>query len=118
MKGIALEKGFPENFPSDVEREAEKIKEESLDKEKNETEVKKRKDFREITTFTIDPIDAKDFDDAISIKELPNGNVQIGIHIADVSHYVRPGTALDKEAVKRSTSLYLVDRTIPMLEPK
>jgi len=78
-------------------------------------EIKKRKDFRPITTFTIDPLDAKDFDDAISYKPLKNGNVEVGIHIADVTHYVRPKTALEEEAIKRATSVYLVDRTIPML---
>ncbi|MEK7581841.1 MAG: RNB domain-containing ribonuclease, partial [Patescibacteria group bacterium] len=111
MKGIALEKGFTAKFPSEVEREAEKLKKLEVDEE----ETKKRRDFRKITTFTIDPFDAKDFDDAISIQELSGGNLEIGIHIADVSHYVKPDTELDKEAIKRSTSLYLVDRTIPML---
>ncbi|MEK7593788.1 MAG: ribonuclease R [Patescibacteria group bacterium] len=111
MKGIALEKGFRKEFPSPVEREAEVLKKKVL----SEEEIKKRRDFRKITTFTIDPFDAKDFDDALSFKDLGGGKVEIGIHIADVSHYVRPDTFLNKEAIKRSTSLYLVDRTIPML---
>ncbi|HFA48830.1 MAG TPA: ribonuclease R [Bacteroidetes bacterium] len=80
-----------------------------------ESEIKKRRDFRGITTFTIDPEDAKDFDDAISIQFLENGNVELGVHIADVTHFVKPGSALDKEAYKRSTSVYLVDRVLPML---
>lgn len=111
MRGIALEKGFTEKFPSDVVREAETLRTRGIES----GEIEKRRDFRDITTFTIDPFDAKDFDDAISVLDLPSGNREIGIHIADVSHYVRPGTSLDKEAIKRSTSLYLVDRTIPML---
>jgi ribonuclease R len=111
MKGIALEKGFSENFPDAVIKEAEHLKDTGVDAK----EIAKRKDFRGTTTFTIDPFDAKDFDDAISFKILPNGNYEIGIHIADVSHYVVPGTKLDEEAVKRATSVYLVDRTIPML---
>ena len=77
-----------------------------------------RKDFRDVTTFTIDPADAKDFDDALSYRELPNGHVEVGVHIADVSHYVKPGTAIDREAYERGTSVYLVDRTIPMLPEK
>ena len=81
-------------------------------------EIAKRKDFRSVTTFTIDPIDAKDFDDALSFKKLQNGNIEIGVHIADVSHYIRPGSFLDKEAYERGTSVYLVDRVIPMLPEK
>jgi ribonuclease R len=77
--------------------------------------VKKRRDMRKILTFTIDPKDAKDFDDALSLQKLDNGNWEIGVHIADVSHYVRPGTILDDEAYKRATSVYLVDRVVPML---
>ncbi len=111
MKGIALEKGFREGFPHEVEKEALALKKIGI----TEEEIKKRKDFRGTTTFTIDPFDAKDFDDALSFKELPGNKFEIGIHIADVSHYIKPKTALDKEAIKRSTSLYLVDRTIPML---
>jgi ribonuclease R len=83
-----------------------------------ETEIKKRRDFRETLTFTIDPADAKDFDDAISYKALENGNYEIGVHIADVSHYLQPDTKLEAEAFRRATSVYLVDRTIPMLPEK
>jgi ribonuclease R len=113
MRSIVLGHGFETGFPEDVEREAKEIgdKKEDIFRE----EAKTRKDFRGITTMTIDPPDAKDFDDALSIKNLPNGNFEIGIHIADVSHYVKPGDAIDKEAQKRATSIYLVDRTIPML---
>src|SRR5690606_16727997 len=78
-------------------------------------EIKKRRDFRKITTFTIDPADAKDFDDALSIQKLKNGNWEVGVHIADVSHYVLPDTILEAEAYKRATSVYLVDRVVPML---
>ena len=81
-------------------------------------EIKQRRDFREITTFTIDPIDAKDFDDALSFEKIDENNFEIGIHIADVSHYVKPSTILDKEAYNRATSIYLVDRVIPMLPEK
>lgn len=113
MESIVLEKGFEINFPDAVEKEANEI-------EKNKDadiakEIPKRTDFRHTLTFTIDPFDAKDFDDAISIKDLKNGNYEIGVHIADVSHYVEIGSALDKEALKRGCSIYLVDRTIPML---
>lgn len=110
MKGIALEFGFPLSFPKEVLQEAEKI---SL-KIPN-SDLKNRRDFRKITTFTIDPIDAKDFDDAISFQKLSNGNYEIGVHIADVSHYVLPGSFLDREAYNRATSVYMVDRVIPML---
>src|SRR3989344_9237625 len=111
MLGIVFESGFEVDFPPEVEREAEAWKE----KYQKEDKLKDRKDFRDTTTFTIDPVDAKDFDDAISFKALPNGNYEIGIHIADVSHFVVEKTELDKEARKRGTSIYLVDRTIPML---
>lgn len=111
MKGIALEKGFVEHFPEPVLKEAEMLKKEGIKK----AEVGARRDFRETTTFTIDPFDAKDFDDALSVKFLPSGDVEVGIHIADVSHYVTPESKLDTEAKKRGTSVYLVDRTIPML---
>ena len=113
MTGIALEKGFSSDFPEDVEKEAKNLK--AKREEDMKAEIKKRRDFRQILTFTVDPDDAKDFDDAISFVELPNGHFEIGIHIADVSHYVKPGTALDREAARRGTSVYLVDRTIPML---
>ena len=111
MLGIVFESGFEVDFPPEVEREAEAWKERYVKEDK----LKDRKDFSKTTTFTIDPVDAKDFDDAISFKALPNGNYEIGIHIADVSHFVVEKTELDKEARKRGTSIYLVDRTIPML---
>ncbi len=113
MHSIILEFGFETVFPPEVIAETEKISE-VIDPQ----EIASRKDFRDVTTFTIDPFDAKDFDDAISFKILENGNFEIGVHIADVSHYVRPVTELDKEALKRATSVYLVDRTIPMLPEK
>jgi len=113
MKSILYEKGFEIGFPEPVEAEA--IKLEKTEKPIPQAEITKRKDFRNTLTFTIDPKDAKDFDDAISIKFLPNGNFEIGVHIADVSHYVREKSALDAEAIKREFSVYLVDRTIPML---
>ncbi|MBT1685336.1 ribonuclease R [Dawidia soli] len=110
IHSIMAEFGLPFRFPQEVEAEANKIKE-GITKE----EIKKRWDFREITTFTIDPFDAKDFDDALSFQTLPNGNYEIGVHIADVTHYVKPDSELEKEAYERATSVYLVDRTIPML---
>lgn len=113
IHSIMAEFDLPFRFPEHVEKEAEKI-----DITISEDEIKKRKDFRDTTTFTIDPVDAKDFDDAISLKKLKNGNYEIGVHIADVSHYVKQGSILDKEAVNRATSVYLVDRTIPMLPEK
>lgn len=113
MHAILAEFKLPYRFPEEVEKESEAIKE-TLTKE----DFKGRRDFRGITTFTIDPADAKDFDDAISFQTLANGNYEIGVHIADVSHYVKPGTELEKEAVRRATSVYLVDRTVPMLPEK
>lgn len=110
MHAIVAEFGFPVEFPMEVEKEAKKI---PTTISKNE--IKKRTDFRDTLTFTIDPEDAKDFDDALSFKKLDNGNYEIGVHIADVSHYVRIGTRLDEDAFDRATSVYLVDRTIPML---
>ncbi|KIA96254.1 ribonuclease R [Pedobacter kyungheensis] len=110
MNAILAQYGFPLEFPPQVEREANAIPEEIP-----AAEIAKRKDFRKVLTFTIDPADAKDFDDAISYQKLPNGNHEIGIHIADVSHYVIQGSELDKEAYSRATSVYLVDRVIPML---
>lgn len=118
MESIVLEKGFAVGFPDKVEKEAELIAKHSSDgkgKSIHQKELAGRKDFRRITTFTIDPADAKDFDDAISIKKLPNNLYEIGVHIADVSHYVKEGGPLDKEARHRGVSIYLVDRTIPML---
>lgn len=116
MHAIAMEKGFNSDLPKHVEDEAKKIKSGGI----KESDYVGRKDFRKILTFTIDPSDAKDFDDAISFREIKNtenGEIEyeVGIHIADVSHYVTPGSELDKEASERGTSVYLVDRTIPML---
>ena len=113
MESILAAHEYPIEFPKEVEQEAAaipvKIKAE---------EIKKRRDFRKVFTITIDPADAKDFDDAISLQKLDNGHWEVGVHIADVSHYVTPGTELDKEALSRGTSVYLVDRTIPMLPEK
>ncbi len=111
MRSIALEKGFSEIFDEAVLKEADKLKEVGI----TEKEISQRKDMRRTLTFTIDPYDAKDFDDALSFKEISDEVYEIGIHIADVSHYVREGSILDKEAYRRGTSVYLVDRTIPML---
>lgn len=113
MKSILAEYGFPLSFPESVEKEADKI---SMNISK--AEIAKRRDFRDTFTLTIDPYDAKDFDDALSIKYLEDGNFEIGIHIADVSHFVTPGSALEQEAYERATSIYLVDRVIPMLPEK
>jgi len=110
MNSILAEFGFPSRFPKRVLNEVELIKEPNY-----AIESKKRKDFRTKTTFTIDPNDAKDFDDAISIAFLESGNLEIGVHIADVGHYVKPESFLDKEALLRGNSVYLVDRVIPML---
>ena len=111
MQAIALEKGFDSNFPKEVSDEAKKVAKIEI----NKKELAKRRDLRKTTTVTIDPVDAKDFDDAISYEKLPNGNFEVGIHIADVSHFVTKGGSIDKEAKERGTSVYLVDRTIPML---
>ena len=111
MNGIALEQGSDFSFPDDVEKEATLLEQKGITDEERAS----RRDMRDTLTFTIDPADAKDFDDALSFKKTDDGNYEIGIHIADVSHYVRPGSALDTEAQKRTTSVYLVDRTIPML---
>src|SRR5690606_2825025 len=110
MKSLLMEAGFPLQFPDEVLENAARFTD-HIDEE----ELKKRRDFREVLTFTIDPDDAKDFDDAISFQKLKNGHFEIGVHIADVSHFVVPGTALDKEAYLRATSVYLPDRVIPML---
>lgn len=110
IHSIMAEFGLPFRFPKKIEKAAEEIPDLIT-----EEEIGKRRDFREVTTFTIDPFDAKDFDDALSIREQGHGIYEIGIHIADVSHYVAPDTSLDIEAVERATSVYLVDRTIPML---
>lgn len=113
MQAIVYEKGFRPDFPPAVEAEAKTLKQGATSD--LEQELKKRRDLRSTLTFTIDPLDAKDFDDAISFRRLENGELEVGVHIADVSHYVRPDTALDGEARRRATSIYLVDRTIPML---
>jgi len=113
MRSIVLEKGFATAFPEEVEQEATKVQKTEFPA--SNEEIAKRRDFRNTLTMTIDPLDAKDFDDALSFKVLPNGHYEIGVHIADVSHYVREGNALDREALKRGCSVYLVDRTIPML---
>lgn len=110
IHSIMAEFGLPFRFPKKVEKAADAISDLIT-----EEEISKRKDFRGITTFTIDPFDAKDFDDALSIQKTDSGKFEIGVHIADVSHYLDVGTELDKEAVDRATSVYLVDRTIPML---
>ena len=113
MHAILYQYGFNPSFPPEVEKEARNIPEQLLDRE-----IKRRRDMREVLTLTIDPEDAKDFDDALSFQVLENGHYEVGIHIADVSYYVRPDSFLDKEAFKRATSVYLVDRTVPMLPEK
>lgn len=110
IHAILAEYGLPAEFPLEVELYAKKI-----DTSIKESEIKKRRDFRDTLTFTIDPKDAKDFDDALSFKKLENGNYEVGIHIADVSYYLQEGTILDDEAYQRATSIYLVDRVVPML---
>ncbi|MGI4821072.1 MAG: ribonuclease R [Janthinobacterium lividum] len=110
INAIMAEFGLPFEFPTAVEEEADAIPT-TISKE----EIAKRRDFRDILTFTIDPADAKDFDDALSLRTLENGNYEVGVHIADVTHYVRPGTELEREGKSRATSVYLVDRVIPML---
>lgn len=113
MRSIVSGQGFDWHFSEDVLKESENIHQNA--DAFFATEVPKRRDFRTVPTFTIDPSDAKDFDDAISIRELPNGRIEIGVHIADVSAYLQPESPMDREAQKRGTSIYLVDRTIPML---
>ena len=110
MHSILAEYGLPYTYPEEVEAFAK-----SLDLSIKEEEISHRRDMRDTLTFTIDPRDAKDFDDALSFKLLDNGNYEIGVHIADVSHYVKEGTILDEEAYNRATSVYLVDRVVPML---
>ncbi|MFC2719712.1 MAG: ribonuclease R [Bacteroidota bacterium] len=110
MHSILAEYGLPYSYPQEIEKEANKIPETIT-----EDEIKRRIDFRTTTTFTIDPRDAKDFDDALSIKDLGDGLWEVGVHIADVTHFVPEGGIIDQEAVKRATSVYLVDRTVPML---
>ena len=111
MLAYALERGFSDEHAKEVNEEANAIKSRGI----TEEDKKDRRDFRAVPTFTIDPIDAKDFDDAISFQKLENGHYEVGVHIADVSYYVRDGMALDQEAIARETSVYLVDRVIPML---
>lgn len=119
MRALALAQGFRSDFPPGVEKEAAQLEIDGkglIEKDAKEGIASgRRRDFRDVTTFTIDPYDAKDFDDALSVKKLENGNVEVGVHIADVSYFVRPGTSIDDEARARATSVYLVDRTIPML---
>ena len=111
IHAVLAEFGLPYEFPEEVEQEAN-----TLDTSIKEEEIaKNRRDFRAVPTFTIDPADAKDYDDALSLQKLENGNWEVGVHIADVSHYVTPGSILDDEAVERATSVYLVDRVVPML---
>ena len=110
MHAILVEYGLPYEFPDTVLQAAEKV-----DVSISEKEIAKRKDFREVPTFTIDPEDAKDFDDALSLRKLDDNLYEVGVHIADVSHYVNPQSTIDKEAVDRATSVYLVDRVVPML---
>ena len=110
MNAILAQYGLPYKYPKNVEEAANKIPAEIT-----EADIAEREDFREVYTCTIDPKDAKDFDDALSVRQLDNGLWEVGVHIADVSHYVKEGSIIDKEAMKRATSIYLVDRTIPML---
>jgi ribonuclease R/exosome complex exonuclease DIS3/RRP44 len=110
IHAILHDYGLPYEFPKEIEDAADKI-----NKDLDTKEIKKRRDFRDVLTFTIDPITAKDFDDALSFKVLSNGTYEVGIHIADVSYYVEPNTLLDQEAYDRATSVYLVDRVVPML---
>ncbi|MDD2657149.1 MAG: ribonuclease R [Candidatus Pacebacteria bacterium] len=125
MRALALGQGFSSDFPPGVVADARRLEtegQEMIAKEVREMRpysaseaTKGRRDFRHVPTCTIDPFDAKDFDDALSVQKLPDGNIEVGVHIADVSYFVSPGTELDKEAIARATSVYLVDRTIPML---
>lgn len=110
IHAILAEFGLPYRYPESVNKAADRIPDDI-----NPEEIARREDMRGVTTFTIDPKDAKDFDDALSFRRLPNGNYEIGVHIADVTHYVQPDTALDREAQDRATSVYLVDRVVPML---
>lgn len=113
IRSILASGGIVYDFPNNVEEEAKKIQ--STAKQTMQEEGARRRDMRKTTTFTIDPADAKDFDDALSLKDLGNGKWEVGVHIADVSYFVRPGTALDDEARARANSVYMVDRTVPML---
>ncbi len=113
MHAILAEYGLPYRFEPQVANAADSISEEITEKD-----IAERRDFRDVLTFTIDPVDAKDFDDAISFRKLENGNYEVGVHIADVTHYVQPSSLVDEEAKNRGTSVYLVDRTVPMLPEK
>lgn len=113
MHSILAEFELPHKFPDNVHRSANRISSKISD-----AEIAKRRDFRNITTLTIDPVTAKDFDDALSLQKLENGNYEVGVHIADVTHYVTPRTLVDKEAAQRATSVYLVDRVVPMIPEK
>jgi ribonuclease R len=113
MHAILAEFELPYSFTEEVEEDAERIRSEITNRD-----IAERRDFRKIPTFTIDPADAKDFDDALSLRQLENGNWEVGVHIADVTHYVKPDSLTDKEAVQRATSVYLVDRVVPMLPEK
>ena len=113
MHAILAEYALPYRFEPEVANAADMISEEITAQD-----IAERVDFRNILTFTIDPADAKDFDDALSFRQLENGNYEVGVHIADVTHYVRPGSVVDEEARSRGTSVYLVDRTVPMLPEK
>ena len=115
MRALALSQGFRSDFPPGVVSEGKELEASGKEMLAKEAASGKRRDCRDTLTFTIDPADAKDFDDALSVKELPDGTYEIGVHIADVSFFVRPGTSIDDEARARATSVYLVDRTIPML---
>ena len=110
IHAILAEYGLPYKYPAAVEKAADKI-----DAGITPEEISRREDFRGVTTFTIDPKDAKDFDDALSIRRLPNGHWEVGVHISDVTHYVKPNSIIDREAMTRATSVYLVDRVVPML---
>jgi ribonuclease R len=115
MRALALGQGFSSDFPPGVVAEAKKLEESGRARLSVEAASQKRRDFRDVATCTIDPFDAKDFDDALSVRTLDDSTIEVGVHIADVSFFVKPGGALDKEARERATSVYLVDRTIPML---
>ncbi|QKG78884.1 ribonuclease R [Tenuifilum thalassicum] len=110
MHAILAEFELPYRFPEELDKLAEKISAKITD-----ADYRERRDFRDVPTFTIDPFDAKDFDDALSVQMLPNGNIEVGVHIADVTHYVKPNSPIDNEAIERGTSVYLVDRCVPML---
>ena len=115
MRALALGQGFSPDFPPGVVAEAKRLEAEGAEILEEEAKNPNRRDFREVATCTIDPFDAKDFDDALSVRKIDDGKIEVGVHIADVSFFVKPGEALDTEARERATSVYLVDRTIPML---